>query len=206
MTSSTLEDLLVQTHVLSSVQLAVARRDAEVRRRPLASAVVDLGLIDETRFARWTAETSGLRILHPISDEAASALAGRIPAPLARKHGFLPVAVDGDELTVATIDPFDRGALDLLHISTGMKVRPVIGHHGEVTRLLDKYYPESPSLSAEDSFGSSTQIFTPRPAVEPESQLDRIEANLAALTTLVEALDRKVASLDAMLARTIPRS
>lgn len=209
MAMHTLEQLLIENRVLSAVQLAVARRDAEVRRQRLAPTLVELGLIDEDRLARWIAEISGLRLLDSLPVETAAALAGRVPARLARIHGLVPLAVNGDELIVATCDPFDQGGLDQLHITTGMKIRAVVARAGEMTRAIDRLYPfdfgSETLMAGDDSLGSSTQILTPRPNLEPASQLDRIEAQLAALTALVEALERKVASIDATLVRVLPR-
>ena len=223
----TLEHLLVEAHIVSPVQLAVAKRDAEMRHRRLAPALIDLGLVDQERFAKWAAETSGLPLVADIPERIAAGLAARVPASVARQHDVLAVGVDGDELTVATIDPFDHAALELLHITTGMKIRAVVGLCREVTRLIERFYPAESTDSAPAPFefgsdtllaahaqplsigdstvGSSTQIFTPRPAPEGASQLDRIEARLAALSDAVQSLERKLAAIDSTLSRVLAR-
>ncbi|HEU4521352.1 MAG TPA: hypothetical protein VFT12_05070 [Thermoanaerobaculia bacterium] len=223
----TLEDLLVQTHVLSPVQLAVAKRDAEMHRRRLAPTVVDLGLVDEARFAEWASQTSELPLMHPLPDDEAAAVAGRVPAAVARQYEVVPVGIDGDELTVATMDPFDRGAIELLHITTGMKIRPVVARHGELTRLVQSLYPNveddatpppfefgtetllaahrQPLAIGDDSVGNRTQIFTPRPDASEPSQLDRIEAQLASLARSIETLEKRIAAIDGTLSRVLSR-
>ena len=202
----TLEDLLVRTRLLSSVQVAVVKRDAEIQRKRLAPTLIDLGLVDEARFADWAAQTSELRLLHPLPDDEVVALGSRIPGAVARQYEVVPVSVAGDELTVATIDPFDRGAVDLLHITTGMKIRPVVARHSEVTRLVNRLYPDE-EFGTETlvATGSKTQIFTPRPPESEPSQLDRIEAQLAAVSQSIEALDRRIAAIDAILSRVLSR-
>jgi type IV pilus assembly protein PilB len=207
-TTSTLESLLVQGQLLSPIQLSIARRDADIRRRSLLSTIVDLGLITEDRLSQWVSEKSGLRLVYTLPEEVASELIEKIPHRIARKQCVLPIRADGDELTVALADPFDRTVIDGLHMSTGMKIRPVVARPSDLERLLNRHYPDQPFESESDrsdSLGSSTQILTPRPAAEPVTQLDRIEAQIASLTSLVDALERKIASLDATLSRLLPR-
>ena len=235
MASSTLEHHLLESRLLSQVQIAVAQRDADVRRRKLAPTLIDLGLIDEERFANWIAEVTGLRLLHPLPDEMVARLADRVPPLLARDQEAVPVAADGDELTIAMVNPLDEVAIDRFNTATGLKIRPVVARHGEMTRVLDKFFPldaaavpepppfefgsdtllfahQQPLAVGDASPGSRTQIFTPRPEVpEPPatsataSQLDRIEAHLATLTATVEAIERKLSAMDAALARVVSR-
>jgi hypothetical protein len=237
MAANTLELRLLESRLLSPVQISIAQRDADMRRRKLAPTLIDLGLIDEERFANWIVETTGLRLLHPLPDETVARLADRVPAVLARDQEAVPVGADGDELMIAMINPFDEVAIDRFNTATGLKIRPVVARHGEVTRLLNKFYPADPAASPDPppfefgsetllfsqkqplsigdaSPGSRTQIFTPRPdvsessspvAAAPSSPLDRIELQLAALTRTVESMERKLAAIDAALARVLSR-
>src|SRR5687768_13682170 len=137
MAPDTLEHHLVASRLLSPVQISVAQRDAEIRRRKLAATLIDLGLVDEERFAAWMTEVTGLRLLHPLPEDAIAALIDRVPAILAREQEALPVGADGDELTVAMINPLDAVAIDRFNSATGMKIRPVVARYSELTRLLD---------------------------------------------------------------------
>lgn len=225
MNSETLEHLLVETRTLSPMQIAVAQRDAEVRRKRLAPTLIDLGLMNEARFAEWMAKTTSFPLVDPLPSERAAGLASRVPAALAREYEVVPVEIDADELIVATIDPLDRRALDALHIATGMKIRPVVARYGDLVQLLDKLYPggqseappfefgsetllfahRQPFAVGDESPGSRTQIFTPRPDVAEPSQLDRIEGQLQSLAKAVEKLERKLEAIDAVLSRVLHR-
>jgi Type II secretion system (T2SS), protein E, N-terminal domain len=225
MNSETLEHLLVETRTLSPMQIAVAQRDAEVRKKRLAPTLIDLGLMTEARFAEWMAKTTSFPLVDPLPSEGATELASRIPAALAREYEVIPIETDADELIVATIDPLDRRALDALHIATGMKIRPVVARYGALVQLLDRLYPRGesdappfefgsetllfahrqPFAVGDESPGSRTQIFTPRPDVTEPSQLDRIEEKLEALGHTVRMLERKLDAIDAVLSRVLHR-
>lgn len=210
------------------MQLAVAQRDAAVRRKRLAPTLIDLGLMNESRFAEWMAKTTAFPLVHPLPAEQAGALAPRVPSALAREFEVVPIATDGDELIVAMIDPLNRPTLDALHIATGMKIRPVIARYGDLVQLLDAVYPKNqaeaepapfefgsetlifsqrqPFAVGDDSPGSRTQIFTPRPDVPaPPSQLDRIETQVASLAKAIETIERKLDAIDGVLSRVLHR-
>ena len=228
MNSESLEHLLVETRILSPMQLAVAQRDAEVRKKRLAPTLIDLGLMNESRLAEWMAKTTAFPVVDPLPAEEAGSLAPRVPAALAREYEVVPIAMDGDELIVATIDPLDRRALDALHIATGMKIRPVIARYSDLLQMLDAVYPKGqtaaepapfefgsetllfshrqPFAVGDESPGSRTQIFTPRPDVPATpSQLDRIENQVASLAEAVDKLERKLDAIDAVLSRVLHR-
>src|ERR1700737_4712404 len=103
-----LEELLVQTGLISAPQLEVAQRDAEARNRRLASTVIDLGFVTDRRFAEWVAEITKLPIVESITEDTVSDLENHIPDELAREYEILPIDVEADELTVGMVNPLDQ--------------------------------------------------------------------------------------------------
>ncbi len=139
---ATLEQLLVQTRVLSPTQVAVAQRDAAMRNKRLAAAVVDLGLVDERRFAEWIAKVTQLPIVDPIPAGAVAQLQHRIAPAVARDFQIVPVAIERDSITIAMMNPLDQACLDAVRTMTGLSVRPVIALYSAVLEVLNRTYPE----------------------------------------------------------------
>jgi len=74
-------------------------------------------------------------------EEAALA---RVPARLARRYGLLPVALEGETLTVALADTDDPLGLMELESRLGIRVRAVTPSRPEaVSRAIDRYYAGS---------------------------------------------------------------
>lgn len=138
----TLEQLLVQTHALSQAQLAVAQRDAAMRNKRLAAAIVDLGLMDERRFAEWIAKATQITLVDPLPAGAVAQLQHRIAPEIARDYQVVPVAIDRDAITIAMMNPLDQPCIDAVRRTTGMSVRPVIGIYSALLELLNHTYPE----------------------------------------------------------------
>ena len=199
----TLEQLLVQTSLISPVQLAVAQRDAQLRRRRLAPTLIDLGLVDEKRFAEWMSGVTHLPVVDPLPEADVMSLQRRLPRALAREYEVVPVKLAGDELTVATINPLESAALNVLHTTTGLRIRPVIARYGDLMRLVARCYPEDevePTMLpvftqpiGDESPGMATAIVRP---VEPQTQLDRIEKRL-------DRLEERLNAIDALIQRVL---
>src|SRR4051812_37062546 len=122
----TLEKLLVDTRALTSAQLVVAQRDATVRHKRIAASIIDLGMLDERRFAEWVAKVTELPIVDPLPGGAVEQLHHRVSPQLAREYQVVPVAIERDALTVAMMNPLDQASLELLRHATGLRIRPVI--------------------------------------------------------------------------------
>jgi hypothetical protein len=207
----TLEQLLVQTQLLSPLQLAVAQRDAQMRHKRLAPTLIDLGLVDEKHFAEWMAQVTRLPVVDPIPEDAVASLQRRLPRAIAREYEVVPLRMEGDELTIATINPFETAALDVLRTATGLKIRTVIARYGDLIRLLERFYPEDavdptilpPMAFGDESPGVSTVVIHAAPPVAPPSQLDRIEGQLSALMDQIDRLQKRIDAIDDVLHRVV---
>ncbi|MGZ7032438.1 MAG: GspE/PulE/PilB domain-containing protein, partial [Thermoanaerobaculia bacterium] len=119
-----------------------AQRDAAMRNKRLAAAIVDLGLMNERRFAEWIAKATQISLVDPLPAGAVAQLQHRIPPQIARDYQIVPVAIDRDSITIAMMNPLDQACLDLVRKTTGMSVRPVIGLYSALLELLNRTYPE----------------------------------------------------------------
>ena len=146
MAQQSLEELLIRTKLISPQQLAVVQRDAETRNLPLAYALIDLGFVDDRKFAQWMAGATNLPLVDPVRPDVVEHIASHVPAGFAREHLIVPIDVDGDEMTVVTIDPLDKTAIDALHEATGMKIHPVIGIRSQLADIVNRIYPKQPEF------------------------------------------------------------
>jgi hypothetical protein len=206
--TQTFEELLVSSEILSPVQLAMAQRDAQMRKRPLAPTLIELGLIDGRRFAEWMSQATKLPLVDPLPVKAVEPLVRRIPRTIAREHEILPLAIDGLVMSIAMVNPLDQAAIDVVRATTAMNIRPVIAVYEELARLLAMFYPEekvepppravfdpSETIAARspDDFDETNPVVD----VTPESQLDRIERGIGELHQMMEELKQRLDALAA---------
>lgn len=139
-----LEDALIRTKLISPPQLAVAQRDAEMRKRPLAHTLIELGFVTDRKFADWMAGVTNLPVVDPLRADVIADIESHVPAAVAREHQVVPIDVVADEMTIATVDPLDRNAIDAIQSATGMKIHPVIAVRSHLAEMVERFYPAAP--------------------------------------------------------------
>lgn len=162
--AQSLEDLLAHANLITQTQLAQAQRESETHHRPLPQTLINLGFVTDQQFAKWLSETTKLPLVDPLSADAVGDVVQYLTRAVAREYEALPIDVNGDEMTVAMMNPLDEGCRNALHAATGLKIRAVVGVHEQLKELVDRFYPaDAPTAGAFDP--SSTMIAAP--AAEP---------------------------------------
>lgn len=214
-----LESLLIEWRLLSTEQLAMAKREAQRQSRRLAPTIIDLGMVSDRRFAEWMSQMTGIPIIDPIPTAAVELLVRRLPRAIAREFEVVPLKIEPGTLTIATVNPLDSGCLEVLRATTAMDIHPLIALHGSLMDALATFYPEDkiePTLmpaafdpgetmavrKADDSPGSTTQMVLPP---QPDSQLDRIERAINELQKMVTGLQERIAEIDETLEHLLSR-
>lgn len=231
----TLEDLLLESGIISAPQLGVAQRDAAIQQKRLPQTLIDLGFISDRRFAEWMSEVSNVPLVDPLPTEEAEKVERRVPRAIAREYEIVPLAVEGNTLIIATINPLDTAALGVVRTTSGMDVRPLVAVYGSLLELVARLYPEdsvestmqpevafdpSSTLAVEMAkmktmdrpfeFGSETLLSSQNKPLDFEphaaaTQLDRIEHQLGEILKAVADLQKRIDAIDSVLARVLTR-
>lgn len=101
--------------------------------------------IEEDRFFEVLAKSSGLPALDLSRAHPDKLALEALPRESCLEHGVLPIAKNGDVLTVAVSDPFDVLALDDLNILSGCRVRPVLSHPLAIRQAFDRHLDDGKS-------------------------------------------------------------
>jgi MshEN domain len=156
----TLEELIIQTQLVSPPQLAVAQRDAGIRNRGLAQTLIELGFVTDHKFAEWIANAAKLPLVEEISPDVVSDLERYMPRAVAREYDVIPIDAEADEMTVVMVNPLDRDAVSAIADATGMKIHPVVGVYSNLRELVNRFYPEK-------RLDPSVTIAAPMPDQDP---------------------------------------
>jgi general secretion pathway protein E len=69
-----------------------------------------------------------------------------ISKPFARKNLLVPIQLDGDSLTVAMVNPFEKYTIHWLEDITGYHIEPVLGLRGEILKTINEIFAFEHSL------------------------------------------------------------
>lgn len=74
-----------------------------------------------------------------------------IPHSFARKHLVIPLAKQNGELTLATVNPFNREIFDDISRATQLKVRPVVATKSAIIKTVNEFFGFKRSIAAAEN-------------------------------------------------------
>jgi type IV pilus assembly protein PilB len=130
-------ELLIRRHLITEEQLAEGLHAQRTTPLPLGTILVRLGFITEEALLQAMAAHANVRAWrldqNPPSPEALE----KLSAEVCHVNRVLPVAVRGETLVLATADPDDIEAIDLVKYATRMHVEPVLADRERLLRAID---------------------------------------------------------------------
>jgi type IV pilus assembly protein PilB len=97
-------------------------------------------LVDEDTLLYLAALSHGIEYIHLTPDMVEPAALRLIPLETARRHGLIPLRVEGDTLVVAMSSPFNLSIREQISTRTGYQVRPVAAGTEAIRRALQKHF------------------------------------------------------------------
>lgn len=128
-----LGELLLSLRLVTPEQLDRALDAQATSPLPLGTVLVNMGYITEELLLNALAAQIGVwpwRLEENPPDQAAIA---RVPAAVCREHQCLPVAIRGDLLMLAMVNPHDFKVTEKVRALSGMRVEPVLA---DISRLV----------------------------------------------------------------------
>ncbi|MEY2479576.1 MAG: type pilus assembly protein PilB [Verrucomicrobiota bacterium] len=164
MNNKQVADLFIEQHVLQSSQAEDVLAEANENGKTMAQAMVDSGFVDERGFYQTIADALGTEYVDLGEKEIAPEILKLIPSGLARLHRALPIAMSGNTLRVAFVDPLDPRAAEDLRFALGKDVDPIVAPTEQIENRIKQYYGTDTS-SMEDilkQLGETGELLTQR--------------------------------------------
>jgi type IV pilus assembly protein PilB len=95
-------------------------------------------------------ESLGLPFLEVEPGSISLDLANLFPEAMVRENRIVPIAREGNRVTVAVTDPFRHGAFAVLEEMTGLSMRMVVCPGRTIGGILSRFYPDPSGLKPAD--------------------------------------------------------
>lgn len=166
---------------------AAARAEA-VRQEtgePIESVVTRLGLLSEQALADAFARVAGLRQISAAEFPRARVGDAAPSAAFLREMRAVPLARDGDRLTIAVANPFDEFARTALAFTYGCEVVPFVATSSDIEAAIDRLYAPEDSgdvmadgMAGEDDLERLRDIVSDAPVIRAVNRLiaDAVDA------------------------------
>ncbi len=131
---------LVRAGVITPEQLEALLAEQRGSDLSIGQLAVRLGFATPEQIAEVLAEMTGLRYESLARRHPDPALAGLVDEEFARQRQLVPVARDGNRLTVALANPLDVVAIDAVRELTGLEVEAIVSSDREIRAFQDELY------------------------------------------------------------------
>ncbi len=135
-TSGKIRRLLIDAGLVTAEGWNAARDSG----RPIVDELLRGGVLTEGRLYATLGLASGIAPIDVSRVRPEPAAVDSLPKETCLEHLVLPIARNGDQLTLAVSDPFDVLLLDDLNMLAGCKVRPMLSHPAAIKAALEALF------------------------------------------------------------------
>ncbi|MBN2720695.1 MAG: hypothetical protein JXR72_06305 [Proteobacteria bacterium] len=136
-----LGQLLVEKKLISDKDLASALQRQIIFGGRLGTNLLELGLISEEKLMQVLADQYGTPFAKAehFRDIPGFVLES-VPRDLVARHGVVPVAFEGNRITLAMRDPDKLDIIDEVSFRSGKAIRPIVASELRVVQALEDYF------------------------------------------------------------------
>ncbi len=139
-------EVLLDKKYITKEQLNKAVEVQKKEGRKLGEVLINLGFVNQDKFAEALAEQLGLKKLNLKRIEPDNAAVELMGEEFARKYSIAPVEVKDDIFIIAMADPLNVYAIDEISTNVGLNVESVVSNKDEIDKFLDRCYGENKSV------------------------------------------------------------
>lgn len=168
--SKPLGEKLIEAGLLTSEKLRVALEEHKRTKRLLGKILVDLKFVTEDDISRVIAQEADTAFESLSGTDVSEEVLSLVPEKLAAGGKLLPVARDGNCLTLAMVDTFDIVAIDKVQALTGLELKIVAVTEQTFQQAFERWY--STAEAGERSLEEAIKAADHRSKVEVASETD----------------------------------
>jgi general secretion pathway protein E len=130
-----------ESHMLASIDIIASMH---IARTDAPSRILDEEAIYQALAKKWKLP---YKKINPLKLDL-NLVTTTIPRSFALKHLVLPIAAEGECLTIATPNPFNFETIEDISRATYMKVRTVVSPKSDILKLIDEFFGFKRSIAA----------------------------------------------------------
>ncbi len=140
----------------------------------LGRVAMDMGLINEDQLTQVVAEQLLLQVVSAHEVTIDKDVVAMVTEPMAQMYRVIPIAFDGDTLSVAMCDPQNISVQDELRTFLGHNIRVLVSSESSINLALERYYGENTESveSIVESLEEDNELAAAAAALEAEGPID----------------------------------
>ena len=135
-----IEDVLATRGFLTPQQLAFVKNEAKRKQESAEKVLSQLGWVTEEQIVQAKSQVIGIPYINPSQQPISPEVLAFLPEEVAKKFIVIPIAKDGETLSVAMVDPLDLQILEFIEKKSGLAVRPYIATSESINRAIAEQF------------------------------------------------------------------
>jgi len=115
----------------------------EQHRRPdetFGKLAIEMGYIDDEQLAQALAEQFSMKMVYLSELQIPAQVLDAVTEAMAQLYRVIPIALEGNSLTIATADPARLTVQDELRTFLGLDIRTMVATERDIQKSLDRFY------------------------------------------------------------------
>ncbi len=136
-----LAEKLLADGKINESQLSQATQMQEATGGELAPILVKMGFVSGAEMTELLSELEGVKIVDDLQNTILpEALVKSIPRDLIERHLVIPIAKEGNRITLAMVDAEDFDAINEIQFLTGMKLELVVASKESIRKAITQFF------------------------------------------------------------------
>lgn len=192
-------DILIRGRVISSEQLAEARRLAKDSGKKVADELIRLGYATGDEVMRALAQEHGLDFVNLKEVAIPPSVVELVPESVARENFILPMSEEEGSLKVIVSDPLDYDTLEKLRFILNRNVEIALAPRESILEAINQHYGQTDGESADSMLQefTDTAIDFTETAEERVNEDEAIDESSAPIVRLVQLVISEAVQLRA---------
>jgi type IV pilus assembly protein PilB len=138
--------LIRERGLIDDLQIEEIGQEIQRGGKSVAQVVQDYGLLDLDSILQIIADHLGTMVVTIEQDQMTSEVIAAVPAETARMYQVVPIAVYGDTVQLAMVDPLNPQSVDEVGFTLKLTPQLVVADPSEILKCLEKFYPAQADL------------------------------------------------------------
>lgn len=138
--------LIRERGLLDALQIEEIGQEVQRSGKSVIQILQDYGLLDLDSILQIMADHLGTMVVSLEADTIPQEAIAAVPNETARMYQVVPMALYGDTLQIALVDPLNPQTMDELGFSLKYTLQVVVANPAEVAACIEKFYPAQADL------------------------------------------------------------
>src|SRR3989344_836053 len=198
-----LEDALAKVGFLTLQQLEFVKSESKRRQESADKILTQMAWVNAEQLAQAKAAVLGITFVAPDTKPISPEVLSLIPDEVAKRFTVIPIARDGETLSVAMVDPLDLQAIEFLEKKSNLVVKPYMATAESIKKAIVEQYTRGLSFEVTEALKEAgtqySTTFMPQAAIAGvmgQAPVARIVSTLLEYGIKVRASDIHIEPLE----------